>query len=148
MRIVYSLLVLAALQAALLVKAEAERLDFYVQLVSGSTTNKPPVVEAKRVGQKLSQKLQPVFNCEHYWELSQHHVQIKTGEKTRVQLDKQHAVEIDLREPGKRIVTSFRHGKQISRCTRPIGEAMTISGGDHDSQNKWFIVVRRDKPVN
>ena len=41
---------------------------------------------------------------------------------------------------------AYQAGKPISRTTRPLGTAMTIIGGDRDTNSVWFIVVRRDPP--
>ena len=69
------------------------------------------------------------------------------GQKARVRLTKAREVVIDLTEAGKRRVTVFQDGKPVGSTTRPVGEAMTVTGGDHDPKSAWFITVRRDKPV-
>jgi hypothetical protein len=43
-------------------------------------------------------------------------------------------------------VTVFQNGKAIACDTRPMGETVTIIGGERDAMSAWFIVVRRDKP--
>jgi hypothetical protein len=128
--------------------AEADKVTFYVQLIHGSNEAKPPVSGAKRVGPKLAETFRPVFNWTNYWEVSRQQVALARGEKTRIQLSKEREVEIDLRNPAKRKVTAYHAGQAVSRLTRPVDEAMTIIGGDRDTNSVWFIVVRRDKPTS
>ena len=126
--------------------AEAEKTTFYVQLIRGNNDEKPPVADAKRIGPKLSKQLQPVFAWKSYWQVNRLEVPLASGQKTKVQLSKEREVEIDLTHPDKRTVIIYAQGKEVSRITRPVGEAMSIGGGDRDGKSGWFIVVRRDKP--
>jgi hypothetical protein len=57
-------------------------------------------------------------------------------------------VEIDLRNAKERRVAAFQNGQLVDRTISPPGEAMTIIGGNRDGKSVWFIVVRRDKPVD
>ena len=128
--------------------AESEKLNYSVQLIRGSNGTKPPVLEAKPIGAKLSKKLRPVFNWQSYWEMNRQHVELARGQKAKVRLSKEREVEIDLTRRDKRTVTAYEGGRALSRITRPVGGGMTITGGDRDSKTVWFIVVRRDKPAN
>jgi hypothetical protein len=64
----------------------------------------------------------------------------------RVCLSKEREVEIDLSNRKCRKVTAFENGKVVQRISRPLGEGMTLIGGERDQESAWFIVVRRDKP--
>ena len=74
---------------------------------------------------------------------------MERGKKSRVQLNPQRAVEIDLTGPSHRKVTVFEGKNPVSTITDPSGGgAMSIIGGDRATNSSWFIVVRRDKPAN
>ena len=126
--------------------AESRMIEYYVQLIRGVDGQNAPVVTAKLVGIKLSKRFHSVLAWDSYWEINRQKIIVETGRKTRITLSKERDVEIDLSQPGQRIVTAYERGKAISRITRPIGEGMTITGGDHDARSAWFIVVRRDRP--
>lgn len=125
---------------------EIARLTYYVQLVRGNNEAKAPEPGAHRIGPKLAKKLRPVFKWESYWEIKRQSVEIEPGKKSRVRLSTEREIEIDLTDAAHRTVIAFQSGKPVSRTKRPIGEGMTIIGGDRNTNSVWFIVVRRDKP--
>jgi hypothetical protein len=126
--------------------AESEKLTYYVQLVRGNNEADAPEPGAHRIGPKLAKKLRPVFRWESYWEINRKSVAIEPGKKTRLRLSMEREVEIDLTDAAHRTVTAFQSGKPVCGAKRPIGEGMTIVGGDRNPNSVWFIVVRRDKP--
>ena len=126
--------------------AGQEPTTFYVQLVRGTETNRPPVPGCKRVGPRLAGTFCPVFKWKSYWELNRQQVAVAPGRKTRVLLGGGRGAEIDLGDPKQRRVTAFLDGKPVDQTISPAGEAMTIIGGNRDGKSMWFIVVRRDKP--
>jgi hypothetical protein len=126
--------------------AATDKVTYYVQLVRGTDENTPPLPEARRIGPKLAKLFKPVFRWQHYWEIALREVNLARGQKTRIRLSPQREVAIDLTKPGKRMVITYLDGKEFSRDTRPSGDSMTIIGGDKDTRNSWFIVVRHDKP--
>jgi hypothetical protein len=131
-----------------LVAAPGEKpLTYYVQLIRCGDVDKPPEPGSRRVGQKLTEKFQCVFRCKSYWEISQEKLEVLPSRAARVHLRNGREVEIDLTQPGKRRVTTFHNGRLIDRTIEPVGENMTLIGGDRDQTSHWFIVVRRDKPV-
>lgn len=140
------ILVLFWMTAPLLEAADTRKAVHYVQLIRGDDEDKPPVPEAKVVGARLSTKLRPLFRWKSYWEIQHQKIELAPGEKTKVRLNRDREVEVDLTETGKRIVTVSQSGKQLSRCIRGSGEAMTIIGGERDARSVWFIVVRVDQP--
>lgn len=127
--------------------AEIERTAHYVQLIRGDDEDKPPGPDAKVVGTRLSTRLRPLFRWKSYWEIQHQRVDVSPGGKTKVKLNREREVEIDLTEPGKRKVTVSQSGKELARSIRKAGEAMTIIGGERDARSVWFVVVRVDKPT-
>ena len=141
--------VLLALTAMYLASAaEPEKMTYYVQLIRGNNDDKPPVPGAKRIGLKLANNFRPIFKWESYWEINRQRIELAHGQKSRLKLSKEREVEIDLTEAGKRKVTVYSDGREVSRATRLSDEAMTIIGGDRDTNSVWFIVVRRDEPTD
>lgn len=119
---------------------------FYVQLIRGTDTERPPVRGCKCVGPRLSNTFSPVFRCKGYWEINRQQVALAPGQKARVRLGREREAEIDLSQPRERRVATFQNGQLVDRTISPAGDAMTIIGGKRDAKSVWFIVVRRDKP--
>jgi hypothetical protein len=139
------LLVLAGFALAAMGRAEEGAITFYVQLIRGTDDEQAPAPGSKRVGPKLAETFHAVFKWRHYWEISRKEVAVTPGHRAKVQLSSERAVIIDLTDPKKRKVTAFQNGQLVERTSRPVGDAMTLIGGDRDRQSAWFIVVRRDK---
>jgi hypothetical protein len=127
-------------------RAQQGAITYYVQLVRGTDLDTPPAGACRRIGPRLTATLSPVMKWRSYWEMCLKSVTLEPGKTTRVRLGNGREVEIDLRVPRKRKVTSFADGTVIDRTTSPIGDRMTITGGERDPGSVWFIVVRRDKP--
>lgn len=121
-------------------------LTYYVQLIRCSDVDQAPAPSCKRVGPKLAQKFKCVFRCKSYWEISRQQIELVPHHVGRARLGNGREVEIDLTQPGKRRVSTFHNGRLIDRTIEPLGESMTLIGGDRDPTSHWFIVVRRDKP--
>lgn len=142
--------VLSSLFAPMIKDARADedrrQIQYYVQLVRGNDSAKPPSPEAKPIGPKLSKQFRVLFKFQNYWEMRRVQVKLGSGEKAKVRLTKEREVEIDLTQAGKRRVTAFWEGKSHGTVSGPIGDRMTITGGDRDTGSAWFIVVRRDPP--
>ena len=121
-------------------------LTYYVQLIRCSDQEQAPEQGCRRVGPKLAERFQSVLRCRSYWEVSQQKVEVLPNRMVRAHLRNEREVEIDLTQPGKRRVSTFRKGRLIDRTVEPTGEQMTLIGGDRDQTSHWFIVVRLDKP--
>ena len=119
---------------------------FYVQLVRGTETNRPPVPGCKQVGPRLAGTFCPVFKWKCYWEMNRQQVAVVPGRAMRIKLGNGREAEIDLSSPKERKVAAFQGGKLVDRMILPKGEGMTIIGGSREDKSVWFIVVRRDKP--
>jgi hypothetical protein len=120
---------------------------YYVQLVRGTASDQPPSPGCRPVGPKLAEHFNHVFKWSHYWEICQRQVDVLPGGKARVVLTNGREVEIDLSVRDRRKVKAFQDGKPVDCAIGPIGEHMTLIGGDRDHKSVWFIVVRRDKPA-
>ena len=146
MKMPLCLLLLSVLGLIQTPAADTERITYHVQLVRGNNEAKPPDAASKPIGPRLSNELSRVFAWKSYWEVSRHQVEIRPLTKTKLKLSAEREVEIDLTVPGKRKVIAYSDGKPVTEITRPVGQKMTIIGGDRDPHSAWFIVVRRDKP--
>lgn len=146
MRRLMVILMLTAVALAGETRAAAQATTFYVQLIRGTDTEKPPEPRCKCVGRKLADRFRPVFKCKAYWEMNQQQVTLSPGRVARVRLGNGREAEIDLRSPKARKVAAFQKGQLVDRTIMPQGEGMTIIGGSREDRGVWFIVVRRDKP--
>lgn len=126
----------------------SSKLTYYVQLVRGSNDAHPPEPGATAIGPKLARHLNPVFSWTNYWEIARQEVAVSIGQKARVRLSQHREVEIDLTVKGMRTVVAFSNDEAVARGTRPIGESMSIIGGERDKETAWFIIVRRHKPAD
>ena len=127
--------------------AEHRSNTFYVQLVRGNNEDAPPQPGSHPVGIKVARHLRSALNWKSYWELDCRQIAVCSGKTTRVCLSKDREVEIDLSNHNRRKVTAFENGRIVQRMLRPVGEGMTVIGGERDNESAWFIVVRRDKPA-
>ena len=128
--------------------AEHQSNTFYVQLVRGNNDDAPPQPGSRPVGMKVARHLRSALNWKNYWEVNRQQVAVCTGNTMRVCLSKERSVEINLTNRGRRSVIAFEKGKVVQRTSRPMGECMTVIGGERDPESAWFIVVRRDKPAD
>ena len=146
----YTLAIMAATMLALPSWAGAveKPLVYYVQLIRCSDQEHAPEPGSRRIGPKLAERFQCVFRCKSYWEISQEKLEVIPNQSARVRLHNGRDVEIDLKQAGKRRVSTFYKGHLIDRTVEPSSENMTLIGGDRDQASHWFIVVRRDKPAS
>jgi hypothetical protein len=121
---------------------------FYVQLIRGNNEDEPPQPGSRPVGIKVARHLRSALNWKNYWEVNCQQVAVCSGKTMHVCLSKERAVEIDLTNKGRRKVAAFEKGKVVQRTSRPMGECMTVIGGERDLESAWFIVVRRDRPTD
>ena len=128
--------------------AEHQSNTFYVQLVRGNNEDTPPEPSSRPIGLKVARHLRSAMNWKNYWEVNRRQVAVCSGRATRICLSKEREVEIDLTKGRCRKVTAFENGKVVQRILRPVGEGMTLIGGERDSESAWFIVVRRDQPTD
>ena len=128
--------------------ADEAGVTYYVQLIRGTDSDQPPQPGSHRVGARLAGEFHNVFNWSHYWEICQRKVDVHPGHTAKVSLGNGREAEIDLTSPNKRKVRALQNGRRVDCTTGPVGEHMTLIGGERDQKRFWFIVVRRDKPEN
>lgn len=143
-----SFCVLAGGELTEAIGADAETRTYYVQLVRGNSEAQAPEPGARPIGPKLAKRLQGVFKWERYWEIKRRKIEIVRGKKAKVRLSNEREVEIDLSDAVHRKVVAYQSGKVVSRAICPVGEGITIIGGSRDTNSVWFIVVRRDPPMD
>lgn len=146
MKSVAILFVVLALSTARAPAADEAAKTYYVQLVRGTDADQKPPEAKRAIEGHLAGHFHSVFRWKHYWELGSQQVVVNPGEARRVRFANGREVQIDLSEPKLRTVAAFQNGKLMSRTHSPRGEAMTLIGGDRETESAWFIVVRRDKP--
>jgi hypothetical protein len=125
---------------------QSEPVAYYVQLIRGTDQEQSPAPNSKRIHPHLAGAFQSVFKWKSYWEISSRHVELEAGRATRVRLNPEREVEIDLTNPVRRAVTAFHNGKVVQRTVCPRSEERTLLGGDRDGNSAWFIVVSRNAP--
>ena len=128
--------------------AEHQSNTFYVQLVRGNNDDVPPQPGSRPVGIRVARHLRAALNWKNYWELNRRQVAVCSGNATRVCLSKEREVEIDLTSRNRRKVTAFENGRAVQKALRPLGEGMTVIGGERSDESAWFIVVRGDRPAD
>lgn len=125
---------------------KTELVTYYVQLIRGTDQDHLADPKGKRIHPQLAGAFHSVFKWKSYWEISSRHVDLEAGRATRVRLNPEREVQIDLTDPSRRAVTAFLNGKAVQRTVCPRSEARTLIGGDRDGNSAWFIVVSRDAP--
>ena len=124
-------------------QSQAQPVVYYVQLIRGTDTDQSPEPKSKKVDPHLAGAFCSVFKWRSYWEISGRRVELETGRATRVRLNQEREVEIDLTNPAHRAVKAFLNGKVVQQTVCPRSETRTLIGGDRDATSAWFIVVSR-----
>lgn len=125
---------------------KTESVAYYIQLIRGSDQDQSPVPNGKRISPHLAGTFHAVFKWRTYWEICSRRVELEIGRATRVRLNAEREVEIDLSDPNRRSVSAFLNGKRVQRTVCPRSESRTFLGGDRDGNSAWFIIVSRNKP--
>jgi hypothetical protein len=147
MKLTFSTIVCALAMAGGAAAADTTNLVFHVQLVRGSDEPTPPSKKSQAIGPTLAAQFRPVIAWKYYWETGYQVARLTPGSKTKLRLSPRREVEIDLSQPGKRVVTAYARGKPVNRVVDRVEAPMTLTGGDRDAKSAWFIAVRRDKPT-
>src|ERR1019366_635533 len=103
---------------------------------------------ARPIGPKLSERLHSVFKWKRYWELNRDSVVVRPGQKVRTRLSPEREVEIELVGSRRMSARIYVNGKLTRSRTQPAEGAFYVAGGDKGEAQSWFIVVRRDRPLN
>ena len=140
------LLVLLLLGASAARGADAVPLTFYLQVVCGTDAEAPPTAKARLVGPKLDQRLHDVFRWKNYWETQRETVTLKPGGAVRRRISAQREVEIAWPTDRKMTVSLYTSGRLTRKRDQSIDSAFYIAGGDFNSTESWFVILRRDNP--
>jgi hypothetical protein len=95
----------------------------------------------------LSSRLCPKFRWKNYWEVSRQTLSVPAGMKSRVRLNPEREIEIELRAEGDSEIRLFTAGKLVQKSRQSLQSKMSIIGGTRENEDSWFVVVRRDKPA-
>ena len=127
---------------------DAQKVTFHIQLIRGADSDKPDDPSWKVIGPKLNKNLRTVFRWTNYWEVKRESATLAKGKVAKLRLTPERTVEIRLLAPPNTQIRLFHNGG-LTRCShQPIRQHMTILGGDSKSGDPWFVVVRRDKPLD
>jgi len=127
--------------------ADAPKVTFYVQLIRGSDFDQPDDPACKPVGAKLGKTLRGVFRWKNYCEVKRETVTLSKDKVARLHLTRDREIELKLLDPPNTQIRLYHKG-QLTRCShQPINEHLCVLGGDSTSGDPWFVVVRRDKPL-
>jgi hypothetical protein len=124
--------------------ADKSAVTLYLQLIRGTDGDQPPVADARLAGPELARRLQ-MFKWKNYWEINRRTVMLGAGEKTRQRMSTEREVEIALTASREMTVCIYTNGKLTRRRTQSLDTPYYIAGGDKDTTQSWFIVLRRDK---
>jgi hypothetical protein len=118
----------------------------YVQFIWATDQPRPAGKKYREVGAKLGKKLSPVFRWKHYWEIEQRQIRLHREKTTQVELPKQRRLEIDFAKSGEMEIRLFRRSGLVTKTRQGTNGKMAILGGEEDSKNYFFVVVRPDQP--
>jgi len=119
----------------------------YVQVIWGTDQSRPSGTNYREIGPKLSGKLSPVFRWKHYWETERQTVKLEASKVTKVTLASQRALELERLKTGDIEVRLFRKSGLVSKTRYTSSGCMAILGGEKESKDSFFVVVRSDEPV-
>jgi hypothetical protein len=126
--------------------AEAGK-TLYVQFILG-TDKACPQASCREVGPKLSRKLSPVFRWKHFWEIDRKKLVVQPKKTTRIELAGDRKIEIVLTRADEAEVRLYRRSGLITKTRHTFGGRMSILGGEEDTHDSFFIVVRSDEPAS
>ena len=141
------LLLLLIVDSTFVPHAKSEGMRLYLQLVRGTEEGLPPFLDARPAGPKLNQRLQ-LFKWKHFWEINRKMVVLHIGGKTRQRLNSHREVEIEMARFNELTVSIYSDGKLTETGRQAVDAVFYIVGGDNQDGQSWFIVVRRDQPLD
>jgi hypothetical protein len=144
MKSLFTFLVCLGISSACL--ADGEPVVFYAQLIS-ATDRDVQDASWRPIGPKLSNRHGPNYRWKKYWEDSRQTLNVPPGKRTRVRLNPEREVEIELRAKGDSEIRHFNNGKLVHKTKQSTQSKMSIVGGTRENDESWFVVIRRDKPT-
>jgi hypothetical protein len=123
-------------------------LTFYLQMICGNDHDARPAPDASPIGAKLSKRLSSVWKWKHYWELKRDLAVLKPGQRVRKRMSAEREVEIELTDLRRMTARIYFNGRLTRSLHQPAQDAFYIAGGNEGQDQSWFIVVRRDRPLD
>jgi hypothetical protein len=118
----------------------------YVQLILG--TDQPcGQITCREIGPKLSKKLSPVFRWKHFWELDRRKVTLQSRQTNRIDLPHDRKLEIIFTRANETEVRLTRRNGLVTKTGYKLDNPMVVLGGENDSRESFFVVVRTDEPT-
>ena len=119
--------------------------QLYVQLIRGTPGDKPAAEPWKPVGPVLRARLHPIFRWSHYWEVRRDNVNLVKQKPLGLKLNPELALQVEWTGDKQREIRLYRNG-ELTRRHRDMLDSLAILGGDRESGESWFVVVRPDRP--
>jgi hypothetical protein len=119
----------------------------YVQFIRGTHEAKPAEKSWKPIGPVLRERLEPIWRWPYYWEIRREAVKVAEHKTSSATLNPEFSLQIEWLADKKREIRLYRKG-QLARRERGTLDSLSILGGDRESGESWFIVVRSDEPGN
>jgi len=138
--------ILLAFSAPLLAGPDNGAVLFWVQLVHATRGESVQFAGWKPIGPELNKRLSNVFRWSEYYEVGREQVTVETGKLGKVRLAGGRDVAISFQSPTEMEVRLYRDGTLVRKAQRKVKQRMTIMGGDSNTSEAWFVVVRKDKP--
>jgi hypothetical protein len=125
---------------------ERNELDYRVQLVRGTNSERPEDPKWKPVSAKLAKRLSPVFRWKNYWAVDQRTVKVANNKPARAVLSNDRILEIQLVSPDISEIRLYRKGALVRKSRQSAQARFSIMGGDGEQGQCWFVVVRNIDP--
>lgn len=118
----------------------------YIQFIRG-TDRGCTGGTCREVGPKLAKKLSPVFRWKHYWEIDRKKLVINLKKPTKIELPGDRKLELRLTGTDDVEALLYRRTGLVTKgAHHSLNTRMFILGGEEDSRESFFVVVRSDEP--
>jgi len=144
MKMLAGILFSLAVTVAIGVAAENSK-PLFVQFIRG-TDRECPNGTCREIGPKLSSRLSPVFRWKHFWEIDRKKLLVQPKKVTRVELSGDRRLEIQFTRANEVEVRLYRRSGLVTHQRHRLNNQMFILGGEDESHESFFVVVRQDEP--
>lgn len=144
MRLFTGLVLALSVTCGFAVNAETPR-PVYVQFILGTDKACPQATNCREVGHKLTRKLSPVFRWKHFWEIDRRKVTLQPR-KTTLEIAGDRKLEFSFTQTNEVEVRLYRRSGLVTKTRHTFGGPMSILGGEEESRESFFVVVRGDEP--
>jgi hypothetical protein len=136
---------LFAFAVAISASAAEPAKTIYVQFIRG--TDKDCKNTCREIGPKLAGKLSPVFRWKHYWEIDRKKLTVTGTRPTRMELPGDRRLEIQHNGKNEVEARLYRRTGLVTKEHKSLNSGMLILGGEEESRESFFVVVRKDEPT-